>query len=51
MSTLAVIIACWLGINVAFVAVKLYHAWSYVRAVDTSPELVEHAQLHLHLEP
>jgi hypothetical protein len=39
MSTLAVVIACWLGINVAFVALKLYHARSHVHAVDTSPNL------------
>jgi hypothetical protein len=45
MSTLAVVIACWLGIDLAFVALRLYHTWSYIHAVDTSPELVEHTQL------
>jgi hypothetical protein len=51
MSTLAVVIACWLGIVLAFVALRLYHSWSYIHAVDTFPELVEHTQLHLRLEP
>ena len=53
MSTFAIVIACWLGINVAFVALKLYHTRSHVHAAGTgtSPELVEHAQLQLQLEP
>jgi hypothetical protein len=53
MSTFAIVIACWLGINVAFMALKLYHTRSHVQAAGTatSPELVEHTQLHLQLEP
>ena len=50
MSTLAVVIVCWLGINVAFVALKLYHAFICPCRGHVS-ELVENAQLDLHLEP
>jgi hypothetical protein len=47
MSTFAIVIACWLGINVAFVALRLYHTRSHVHAAGTgtSPELVKQAYL------